>query len=384
MENKKEILVQKSESKNNSFSSTSNYAGFWRRFLALSVDTLIISLIGVGISFSLGTDPLAETKSNLQTIDRVLTWVMTISYSVLFWVNYDGATPGKRLMAIKIVNVDGKPINYGVAIIRNLGYLISAVPLGLGYLWVAWDKKKQGWHDKIAHTYVVKTDKSPRIGLAIFLTLLLVIGCIVIGILGVIQLPEIKQSLNKNYNSYQLEKDDKDKILSFAPSNCGISVPVPTFTSDLNGKKLSWSFNEQTLAPSSFYVIENNKLNVSVTDLRFKAVDEKEDYGNIWLYCVDNTKNLNLKEYESLVLLNKKYPATTEKEGKLGELKVIPVTLSGANVGGSQPSDENGYIGLSRDGAKLVYIFFSYAPSHAFSANVEEDINLMQNNLNYR
>lgn len=184
MENKKESFVQKSESKNSPL-STLNYAGFWRRLLACGVDVLMLSLIGIGISFSLGTDPFAQVKSNLQTIDSAFTWIITIAYSVLFWVNYDGATPGKRLMAIKIVNADGKPINYGVAIIRNLGYLISVVPLGLGYLWVAWDKKKQGWHDKIAHTYVVKTDKSPRIGLAIFLTLLLIIAFIAIGVFGV-------------------------------------------------------------------------------------------------------------------------------------------------------------------------------------------------------
>lgn len=386
--------------------STNNqneYAGFGRRILAYWVDFLILFPVGLTIQQILGANPFAmfqyETLEQLQkaqqsgtnTIPTLISLAIGLAYFLIMWVNYDGATPGKRLMAIKIIRSDGSKLSYPSAFLRYIGYFVSAFVFGLGYLWMIWDKKKQAWHDKIAGTVVVKTDAQPKTFLALilaFIAILLISGYFGAAMykgfqLGLKQAGSQKDVLREERRQ-ELTLPDQEKIVSYTPSSCGISIPVPKFTTDLNGKKLSWSFNEETLIPSSFYVIEDNKLNVSVTDLRFKAMDEKEDYGNMWLYCVDNTKNLTLKEYESLVLLNKKYPTTTKEEGNLGQLKVIPVTLSGVDFGGGQPSDANGYIGISQDGTKLLYIFFSYAPSHPFSASIEEDISLIQRNLKYR
>lgn len=148
------------------------YAGFWRRFLASSIDGAIMVLFGIGLSFSLGGNYFSsDTQSAPQVVSSVLNFLFSTLYSVFFWVNQEGATPGKKLLAIKVIKADGGSISYGTAVIRELSYLVSLVPLGLGYLWVAWDKNKQGWHDKLAGTYVVKTDKKSRTGLAIFLSL---------------------------------------------------------------------------------------------------------------------------------------------------------------------------------------------------------------------
>ncbi len=149
------------------------YAGFWRRFLASSIDGAIIILFGVGLSFSLGGNYFSsDTQSLPQVVSSVLNFLFSTLYSVFFWVNQDGATPGKKLLAIKVIKTDGSALSYGTAVIRELSYLVSIVPLGLGFLWVAWDKNKQGWHDKLAQTYVVKTENKSRTGLAIFLSLL--------------------------------------------------------------------------------------------------------------------------------------------------------------------------------------------------------------------
>jgi uncharacterized RDD family membrane protein YckC len=70
---------------------------------------------------------------------------------------YKSATPGKMVIGAKIVNArTGRQPSTGQLIGRYFAYYISLIPLGLGYLWVAWDPKKQGWHDKLAGTVVVR------------------------------------------------------------------------------------------------------------------------------------------------------------------------------------------------------------------------------------
>ncbi len=80
---------------------------------------------------------------------------------VLFWI-VKSATPGKMLMGCSIVDAEtlGKASN-GQNFIRYLAYFVSLFPLGLGFVWIGLDSKKQGWHDKIAGTLVIKG--SPRI-----------------------------------------------------------------------------------------------------------------------------------------------------------------------------------------------------------------------------
>ena len=76
---------------------------------------------------------------------------------VLFWV-YKSATPGKMVFGLRIVDAEtGEKPTTGQFIGRYLGYLVSTIPLMLGILWVAFDKRKQGWHDKLAGTVVIRS-----------------------------------------------------------------------------------------------------------------------------------------------------------------------------------------------------------------------------------
>lgn len=76
-------------------------------------------------------------------------------FVVVMWYFFS-ATPGKMLMGMKIVDAEtGFPPNNGQNIIRYLGYFLSTIPFCLGLFWVAWDKRRQGWHDKLAGTVVV-------------------------------------------------------------------------------------------------------------------------------------------------------------------------------------------------------------------------------------
>jgi uncharacterized RDD family membrane protein YckC len=75
---------------------------------------------------------------------------------IIFWAQ-QGATPGKRVLGLRIVDADTgglPPVNR--LVLRYVGYIVSAIPLGLGYLWVLWDPKRQAWHDKMAGTLVVQ------------------------------------------------------------------------------------------------------------------------------------------------------------------------------------------------------------------------------------
>lgn len=135
------------------------YAPHMRRLVAAVIDALILSLIGIGISQSLGVNPFANgEKTAIEHIDSLITIAMSMAYSIGFWVKRNGQTPGKQLMHIKVIQENHKPLDWFTAFIRYISQLVSSIILGLGYLWILFDGKHQSWHDKIAHTLVVEAD----------------------------------------------------------------------------------------------------------------------------------------------------------------------------------------------------------------------------------
>lgn len=163
------------------------YASFGRRFLAFCVDFLIFSFITFALdifffqnqSFSING---FQVQSSVNAISVIVMLLISIVYNLIFLVHYDGATPGKKLLAIKVLQSNGEKVTYPVALIRSMCSLLSSVTLiffGIGYLWMLWDKKKRTLHDILAGTIVVETNQKPRIGIAIFITSL---GCL--GILA--------------------------------------------------------------------------------------------------------------------------------------------------------------------------------------------------------
>ncbi len=95
-------------------------------------------------------------------LDLLISWVLPALAIVGFWMT-KSATPGKMVISACIVDArSGLKPSWGQLVRRYLGYLVSTVPLCLGFLWVAFDSKKQGWHDKIAGTVVVYRQKNHR------------------------------------------------------------------------------------------------------------------------------------------------------------------------------------------------------------------------------
>ena len=91
-----------------------------------------------------------------RTADAFIWITLGAGYTVYFWTS-SGQTIGKMVMGLKVVHAEsGELLDPGTAILRYVGYYASAIPLFLGFLWVLWDPKKEGFHDKIAKTRVVK------------------------------------------------------------------------------------------------------------------------------------------------------------------------------------------------------------------------------------
>jgi uncharacterized RDD family membrane protein YckC len=119
------------------------YAGLWPRFKAVVADGFILGIINSIIAFL-----------PFQGAETVIS-IIGIMYYIGFWA-WKGATLGKMIAGVKIVATDGSSIGVRRAILRFIGYIVSAIILGLGFLMIAWDEKKQGLHDKIANTLVIR------------------------------------------------------------------------------------------------------------------------------------------------------------------------------------------------------------------------------------
>jgi len=151
-----------------------HYAGFVSRLVAFIIDMAIVSitLISVGwfvtatmqmlqldaiIEAAIAPYPLLQKVNAFlfsPAFYSLISLVYIITYYIFFWT-IAGQTIGKSIMGIKIVTRYGKKVKLYQAILRYFGYYISAIPIGLGFLWILIDDRLLAWHDKIAGTCVV-------------------------------------------------------------------------------------------------------------------------------------------------------------------------------------------------------------------------------------
>lgn len=160
-----------------------HYAGFITRFIAFSIDLLIVVIAQVMILLFVrvvlnffGLDELARAifepaeVSNSSVFIQVLRWIIAVMgsavvfaiYVITFWLLVD-KTLGQALLGLRVLRSNGRPLTLVPAIKRLLGYYISFFALGIGFLWVLIDDRRQGWHDKLADTVVVY-DWEARLG----------------------------------------------------------------------------------------------------------------------------------------------------------------------------------------------------------------------------
>jgi uncharacterized RDD family membrane protein YckC len=150
------------------------YAGFGERVLASLIDSIVqlpiivpcLWLLLRGDVVAAAGDPflLAERIAvTLETpLGRAIVYGIPLFYCLVFW-KFRSATPGKWLMDMKIVDArTGGAPSAGRWLLRGLGYVINVVILFIGFIWIAFDKRKQGLHDKLANTVVIKTPQRER------------------------------------------------------------------------------------------------------------------------------------------------------------------------------------------------------------------------------
>jgi len=149
-----------------------HFAGFWSRAAARIID-LVIIIAAFNLIYlldRLGADAGLWTGMRLGdgsptgagiSMANVLRGLFFLTFPVFYYVYLHavyGQTFGKMALKIMVVNEDGTPLDYRKAFLRWLGYFLCDLTFYIGYLWAAFDPRKQGLHDKVCKTVVVRTD----------------------------------------------------------------------------------------------------------------------------------------------------------------------------------------------------------------------------------
>ena len=154
---------------------TTEYVGFWARVGACLIDSVALMIVLVPVLLvAFGTDyfdamfisalnPGMTPPSN-GLADDALQLLVAAALIIPFWI-YLKATPGKMVIGAEVVDArTGGKLTLAQSVIRYLGYFVSIIPLCLGLIWVAFDPRKQGWHDKLAGTVVIRARRGDDAG----------------------------------------------------------------------------------------------------------------------------------------------------------------------------------------------------------------------------
>ncbi len=137
------------------------YAGLFVRLSSFVVDNLIcffaarLTQWGASETYRVlhGFRLDGDTRFLLATI---LFYLLFFTVYFVYFLTHGGQTPGKRILGIKVVALDGGEVDGFRALLRTMGYAFSCFLFGLGYLWAGVDRYRQSWHDKIAGTVVLE------------------------------------------------------------------------------------------------------------------------------------------------------------------------------------------------------------------------------------
>ena len=149
------------------------------RLGAFLVDGLILSAVGwlitvifVAFGFAIdqtifgeGAEVFSYSAAGHGVIWLVI-WIIGIAIEVMYFVAFwawKGQTPGKIALGIKIIRTDGSSLSWGRAFLRYLDYIISVITIYIGFTWIVFDGRRQGLHDKVADTYVVRLPRKQAI-----------------------------------------------------------------------------------------------------------------------------------------------------------------------------------------------------------------------------
>lgn len=139
------------------------YASSLKRLVAFFIDGIFLFffdiLVGVLLNPKGGTiNAQFGISFDFSSPEKMISNFVNFAYFIVLTALW-GKTIGKKIMGIKVVNIENtKTPSFGKVLIREtIGKLVSFLALGIGLIWIIFDSKKQGWHDKIAKTSVVST-----------------------------------------------------------------------------------------------------------------------------------------------------------------------------------------------------------------------------------
>ena len=135
--------------------------GFGPRLAATLIDGAMVGFLGFMLAFILGFIAIFTNIVNPGQVNGVLellTVLCLLFFSIFYYIGFwttDGQTMGKTIVGLKVIRTDGTQLSVVRALLRYIGYIVSASLFSIGFLWAAFDPKRQGWHDKLAGTLVV-------------------------------------------------------------------------------------------------------------------------------------------------------------------------------------------------------------------------------------
>ncbi len=159
--------MSSSDNKQSEYASTEivTVIGFGRRLTATLIDGLLIVFLTFVLTVVIGFVAIIigsfapNDPTPFDSLIIISAAIVSIIYYVRAWAQ-SGQTTGKALLGMRVISTDGSPVSWGQSFLRYIGYIISGAVFSLGFLWLAFDRKRQGWHDKIARTYVIEGKES--------------------------------------------------------------------------------------------------------------------------------------------------------------------------------------------------------------------------------
>ncbi|HEY5436447.1 MAG TPA: RDD family protein [Candidatus Limnocylindrales bacterium] len=137
------------------------YAGNGARFIAYLVDALIMGAIMMAVTVVLNVIAAAAASNGYtrlagaSVLFLLAIFLVYLVYMPWFW-GHGGQTPGMKVFHLRVVREnDGGPVTMGQAFVRLIGFWVSIAVFYLGFIWILFDARRQGWHDKIAGTVVI-------------------------------------------------------------------------------------------------------------------------------------------------------------------------------------------------------------------------------------
>ena len=154
------------------------YGGFWRRAAAFAIDQTILQALAF-FAFCAALAVLGIPAAATESLEGALGAAVALGGALgagrlglgmayfTFFHGVSGRTPGKALLGLRVETAAGDPLTPGLAFLRWVGYVLSGLVFGLGFLWIALHRRKRGWHDLLAGTVVVRTRQAaaPQKGL---------------------------------------------------------------------------------------------------------------------------------------------------------------------------------------------------------------------------